>query len=58
VSSLSRYTQMMYADTYMTRGEFREMFDHALHDRMRRSLQYCDEAFPEVYDKVSKQSRT
>ena len=25
--------QMMYADSYMTREEFREMFDHTLYDR-------------------------
>ena len=25
--------QMMYADSYMTREEFREMFDHSLYDR-------------------------
>ena len=25
--------QMMYADSHMTREEFREMFDHTLYDR-------------------------
>jgi delta24-sterol reductase len=25
--------QMMYADSYMTRDEFRQMFDHTLYDR-------------------------
>ena len=25
--------QMMYADSYMTREEFRAMFDHSLYDR-------------------------
>ena len=25
--------QMMYADSFMTREEFREMFDHTLYDR-------------------------
>ena len=48
---------MMYADTYMTREEFREMFDHAGYDALRASLPHCREAFPEVFDKVSKQSR-
>ena len=27
--------QMMYADSFMTREEFREMFDHTLYDRYR-----------------------
>ena len=27
--------QMMYADSYMTREEFRAMFDHELYDRCR-----------------------
>ena len=26
--------QMMYADSYMTREEFRSMFDHSLYDRL------------------------
>jgi len=49
--------QMMYADTYMTREEFRSMFDHSLYDQMRVKYQ-CEEAFPEAYDKVSKAART
>ncbi|XP_017782757.1 PREDICTED: delta(24)-sterol reductase-like [Nicrophorus vespilloides] len=48
--------QMLYADTYTTRQEFRRMFDHSLYDKLRVDLQ-CVDAFPEVYDKVSKQSR-
>ncbi|XP_050313504.1 delta(24)-sterol reductase-like [Anthonomus grandis grandis] len=48
--------QMLYADTYMTREEFRTMFDHSLYDRVREKLQ-CKEAFPEVYDKVSRKAR-
>jgi delta24-sterol reductase len=43
---------MLYADTYMTRTEFREMFDHSLYDRVRTKSKSA-EAFPEVYDKVS-----
>ncbi|KAI6661935.1 Delta(24)-sterol reductase [Oopsacas minuta] len=45
--------QMMYADTRMTREEFRKMFDHELYDRMRKELK-CENAFPEIYDKVGK----
>ncbi|VEN34749.1 unnamed protein product [Callosobruchus maculatus] len=48
--------QMLYADTYMTREEFRAMFDHALYDKLRFNMK-CHQAFPEVYDKVSKQAR-
>ena len=48
---------MMYADSYMTKGEFREMFDHTLYDEMRQKYQ-CTKAFPDVYDKVNKAART
>lgn len=48
--------QMLYADSYLTREEFRDMFDHSLYDKMR--LKYkCENAFPEVYDKVNRQAR-
>ncbi|XP_028128869.1 delta(24)-sterol reductase-like [Diabrotica virgifera virgifera] len=48
--------QMLYADTYMTKEEFRKMFDHTLYDKLREQLK-CEDAFPEIYDKVSKQAR-
>ncbi|XP_077290094.1 delta(24)-sterol reductase-like isoform X2 [Arctopsyche grandis] len=48
--------QMLYADTYTTREEFRKMFDHKLYDSMRIKLQ-CENAFPELYDKVNKNAR-
>nr|CAI5844807.1 unnamed protein product [Callosobruchus analis] len=48
--------QMLYADTYMTREEFRAMFDHTLYDKLRFDMK-CHQAFPEVYDKISKQAR-
>ena len=47
---------MLYADSYMTRGEFRLMFDHSLYDKMRKELD-CIDAFPEVYDKVNRSAR-
>jgi len=56
VRSVQGY-QMMYADSYMTRDEFRAMFDHSLYDKLRDSLPMCKQAFPEVYDKVSKAAR-
>ncbi|XP_072173012.1 delta(24)-sterol reductase-like [Diadema setosum] len=48
--------QMLYADSYMTREEFREMFDHSLYDKLRKELD-CKRAFPEVYDKINKSAR-
>ncbi|XP_055312887.1 delta(24)-sterol reductase-like [Sitodiplosis mosellana] len=48
--------QMLYADCFRTKDEFRQMFDHRLYDRMRRELK-CEEAFPEVYDKINKKVR-
>jgi len=48
--------QMLYADSYLTREEFRDMFDHTLYDRMREKLG-CSKAFPEVFDKVNRKAR-
>ena len=47
---------MLYADSYLSRDQFRAMFDHDLYDRMRAKLG-CEEAFPEVYDKVNRKAR-
>lgn len=48
--------QMLYADTYMTGEEFRQMFDHKLYDRVRKRFN-ASKAFPEVYDKVNRYVR-
>ncbi|XP_076057489.1 delta(24)-sterol reductase-like [Oratosquilla oratoria] len=48
--------QMMYADSYMTREEYRQMFDHTLYDKLRKEFD-CNHAFPEVYDKVNRKAR-
>ena len=48
--------QMMYADSYMTKEEFRSMFDHTLYDEMRERYD-CKTAFPDVYEKVNKHAR-
>uniref|UniRef100_A0A672G5W9 Delta(24)-sterol reductase n=1 Tax=Salarias fasciatus TaxID=181472 RepID=A0A672G5W9_SALFA len=48
--------QMLYADVYMEREEFWEMFDGQLYHRLREELG-CKEAFPEVYDKICKSAR-
>ncbi|KAF2360095.1 FAD linked oxidase N-terminal [Trinorchestia longiramus] len=49
--------QMLYADSYMTREEFREMFDHTLYDKLRLTLPGTTKAFPEVYDKINRNAR-
>uniref|UniRef100_A0A1I8A8N4 Delta(24)-sterol reductase n=1 Tax=Steinernema glaseri TaxID=37863 RepID=A0A1I8A8N4_9BILA len=55
VRSVKGY-QMLYADTYMTRSEFYEMFDSTLYDWLR--VKYgCKDAFPDVYEKVCRAAR-
>ena len=49
--------QALYARTFMSREDFREMFDHAGYDRLREQLPYCQQAFDEVYDKISSKGR-
>jgi delta24-sterol reductase len=56
VRSVNGY-QALYADCLMTREEFRQMFDHKNYDRLRKELPLCEKAFPEIYDKISKQAR-
>lgn len=51
-----RRFQMLYADCYMSREEFWEMFDGSLYHRLRERLG-CQDAFPEVYDKICKAAR-
>ncbi len=53
--SISRF-QMLYADVYMERQEFWEMFDGTLYHKLRKQLN-CEDAFPEVYDKICKTAR-
>ncbi|XP_061594078.1 delta(24)-sterol reductase [Cololabis saira] len=48
--------QMLYADVYMDREEFWEMFDGQLYHRLRDELG-CNDAFPEVYNKICKSAR-
>lgn len=56
LTSVSCRFQMLYADVYMEREEFWEMFDGQLYHRLREELG-CKEAFPEVYDKICKSAR-
>ena len=46
-------TTVLYADSYLTRAEFREMFDHSHYDAMKAKYD-PDGAFPEIYDKTCK----
>ena len=41
----------LYADTFLTHEELREMFDHTLYDTVRRKYKAKD-AFPILYDKI------
>ena len=47
---------MLYADSYLSREEFRHMFDHTLYNKMRKQLD-AESAFPDVYDKVNRKAR-
>ncbi|QSA98172.1 FAD-binding protein [Methylococcus sp. EFPC2] len=49
--------QALYAQTTLSREDFRTMFDHKDYDRLREQLPYCRQAYDEVYDKVSSQGR-
>lgn len=49
--------QALYADTYQTREELRDMFDHNLLDKLREQTGAL-KAFPEPFDKVSRAART
>ena len=54
---LSFLFQGLYAETLMTREEFDEMFDGSLYKKVRARLPLCEEAFPDVYEKISKTGR-
>jgi delta24-sterol reductase len=43
--------QLLYADCFMSRAEFEQMFDHTLYRECRRKY-HAEGAFPEVYDKI------
>jgi len=46
--------QFLYADLFMTKDEFEQMFDHTCYRKLRNKYDACD-AFPEVWDKVKPQ---
>ena len=49
--------QATYAQTYMTRGQFEEMYPRKLYESVRGRLPLCKEGFPDVWDKISKVAR-
>lgn len=49
--------QALYAKTLLSEADFRRMFDHSAYDRLRASLPYCQQAFGQIYDKVSARGR-
>jgi len=51
--------QALYAETLMSREEFLEMFAEygQQYEQVRKRIPYCEEAFPETYEKVSRKGR-
>jgi delta24-sterol reductase len=49
--------QAMYAKTLLSKSDFRKMFDHSYYDILRSKLPYSEQAFTEVYDKLSRKAR-
>jgi len=49
--------QMLYADSYLNREEFRAMFDHSHYDAMKKKYD-PHRCFPEVFDKTCKKAVT
>ena len=50
IRSVGGYS-FLYADTFLTHDELREMFDHTLYDTVRRKYK-AENAFPILYDKI------
>jgi len=49
--------QALYAETLLTYEEFSKMFCRKLYNKVRDRLPYCNQAFPTVYQKVSRLGR-
>ena len=47
---------MLYADSYLTKDEFYQMFDHKGYESLRGKYR-CDDALPTIYDKVNRKAR-
>ena len=50
--------QGLYAEVLMTYEEFQEMFDGRHYMKMRKKLPLTEEAFPEIFEKISKLGRS
>ncbi|XP_021959342.1 delta(24)-sterol reductase [Folsomia candida] len=48
----NRCWKALYADTFLSRDEFYEMFDPTMYNKVRKQLN-CENAFPDVYEKIS-----
>ena len=48
--------QMLYADSYLSRTDFRKMFDHSHYDQVKRRYD-PENAFPQIYEKVCKNAK-
>jgi delta24-sterol reductase len=49
--------QALYAETYMTKEEFTEMFTPQLYEKVRDRLPLCKEGFPSTYQKICRNGR-
>lgn len=49
--------QAMYAKTYLTKEDFRKMFDHSYYDEYRKNNPNTIKAFGEVFDKLGGKAR-
>lgn len=58
VNSFISIMQGLYAEVFLTYEQFNEMFDGETYRRVRKELPLTEEAFPEVYEKVSKIGRS
>ena len=47
---------MLYADSYLTKDEFYQMFDHKGYESLRGKYR-CDDALPTIYDKLNRKAR-
>jgi len=48
--------QALYADTLMTREEFKDMFNHTGYEKMRKKWN-AEDSLPEVYEKICRAAR-
>jgi len=49
--------QALYAESYMTKEEYTEMFNPELYEKVREKLPLCKEGFPHIYQKICRKGR-